>query len=84
MHCSYELVYRCNHILIYCCVSVMYIQPSYISGGCLCNLQIQDTLFFLLFFLSQPPLHVVAYELPFVRTLSRIFPFYGRISENLV
>ena len=30
MHCSYELVYRFNNLLIYCYVSVMYIQPSYI------------------------------------------------------
>ena len=30
MHCSYELVYMFNHILIYCYVSVMYTQPSYI------------------------------------------------------
>ena len=30
MNCSYELVFRFNHILICCYVSVMYILPSYI------------------------------------------------------
>ena len=63
MHCSFELVYRFNHILTYCYVSVMYIQPSYIYLVVAYNTGYLNSIF-LLFFLWQPPtsLHVAVVQ----------------------
>ena len=65
MHCSYELVYRFNHILIYCCVSVMYIQPSNIYlvvAYVTCKYRIFEPYFFFLFSSGNPPLHVAVVQ----------------------
>ena len=64
MHCSYELVFRFNHILIYCYVSVMYIQLFYIYvvvAYVLTNTEYLDSIF-LLFFLWHPPPHVAVVQ----------------------
>ena len=59
MHCSCELVYRFNHILIYCYVCVMYIQPSYlylVVAYVTCKYKIFELYFVVAYLMATPTL----------------------------